>query len=59
MKNKAYIQPIVDVEQIESEQFIAVSLTDTSLDDLGINNIPTDAEGHIRALTLDDFKVFE
>jgi len=51
MKKKAYIQPLMLTEQIETEQFIAISATGTNLEDLGVDNdTPTDAEGHSRLL---------
>ena len=52
---KAYFKPLVEVTQIETEQFIAISATDTSIEGLGVDNDnPTDEEGRSRLLFLFD-----
>ena len=50
MKKESYIQPIIEVMSMESEDFIATSLTDTNLNDLDVNPEPTDAEGLVRSV---------
>jgi hypothetical protein len=54
MKKTAYIKPLVEVTQIETEQFIAISATETNIEGLGIDNEPTDEEGRSRLLFLFD-----
>ena len=50
MKKTAYIKPLVEVTQIETEQFIAISATDTSINGLGVDNEPTEDEGRSRLM---------
>ena len=53
MMKKTYFKPLVEVEQIETEQFIAASATGTSIDGLDvINDEPTDEEGRSRLMFL-------
>ena len=54
MKKTAYIKPLVEVTQIETERFIAISATGTSIEGLGVENEPTDEEGRSRLLFLFD-----
>lgn len=54
MKKTAYIKPLVEVTQIETGQFIAISATETNIEGLGIDNEPTDEEGRSRLLFLFD-----
>ena len=51
---KTYFKPLVEVEQIETEQFIAASVTGTSIEGLDVINEPTDEEGRSRLLFLFD-----
>ena len=51
MKKTAYFKPLVEVTQIESEQFLAGSdAIGTNLEDLGIDNTPTDEDGRVREI---------
>lgn len=47
---KAYFKPLVEVTQIETEQFIALSATDTSIEGLDVINEPTEDEGRSRLM---------
>lgn len=55
MKKKAYFKPLIEVTQIETEQFIAGSVTGTSIEGLGVDNEnPTEEDGRARLLFLFD-----